>query len=386
MTIHVLRVAALAILVACAAACSRSAARETTPAIRLTTPNTGSAYVEVVGLPDVTLARLADARYSPQEWSSVLRVAVDGASPAVLGRYEVIDRALRFTPAFPLDSGRRYDVRFDVARVDGESADRDIPLTATIGLPASTAAPSTVVAHVYPSGDVLPENQLRMYIEFSAPMSRRSGIEYVALLDETGAEVEGPFLPLDYEFWNADRTRFTVFFDPGRVKHGILPNKQMGRALKAGKTYTLVVKPEWQDANGLPLKETYRRTFRVGPPDERPLDTAQWRLTPPVAGGQAALVVTFPEPIDHGLLFRALGVRRGGEVVDGDVVVGANETQWSFTPHEPWREGGYELLALSILEDRAGNQIGRAFEVDNFETVDKGPDPRTVTLPFRIAR
>jgi hypothetical protein len=385
-TIHVLRVAALAILVACAAACSRSAARETTPAIRLTTPNTGSAYVEVVGLPDTTLARLADARYSPQEWSSVLRVAVDGVSPAVLGRYEVTDRALRFTPAFPLDPGRRYDVRFDFARVDGESADRDTLLTATIGLPASTAAPSTVVAHVYPSGDVLPENQLRMYIEFSAPMSRRSGIEYVALLDETGAEVEGPFLPLDYEFWNADRTRFTVFFDPGRVKHGILPNTQMGRALKAGKTYTLLVKQEWQDANGLPLKETYRRTFRVGPPDERPLDTAQWRLTPPSAGGQAALVVTFPEPIDHGLLFRALGVRRGGEVVDGDVVVGANETQWSFTPHEPWREGAYDLLALSILEDRAGNQIGRAFEVDNFETVDKGPDPRTVTLPFRIAR
>jgi hypothetical protein len=39
---------------------------------------------------------------------------------------------------------------------------------------------------------------------------------------------------------------------------------------------------------------------------------------------------------------------------------------------------------LSILEDRAGNQIGRAFEVDNFETVDKGPDPRTVMLPFRV--
>jgi hypothetical protein len=196
-TIHVLRVAALAILVACAAVCSRSAARETTPAIRLTTPATGPAHVEIVGPPDAMLDRLADARYSPHEWSSVLRVAVDAASPAVLGRHEVIDHALRFTPAFSLDPGRRYDVRFDVARVNGESADRDTPLTATIGLPASTAAPSTVVAHVYPSGDVLPENQLRMYIEFSAPMGRRSGIEHAALLDDTGAEVEGPFLPLD---------------------------------------------------------------------------------------------------------------------------------------------------------------------------------------------
>ena len=128
------------------------------------------------------------------------------------------------------------------------------PIAASVSLPRPTVAPSTIVTHVFPSGDVIPENQLRMYIEFSAPMGRRSGIEYVALLDERGQEVEGPFLPLDYEFWNADRTRFTVFFDPGRVKHDILPNKQMGRALKIGKSYTVLVRSEWQDANGLPLR------------------------------------------------------------------------------------------------------------------------------------
>jgi hypothetical protein len=42
------------------------------------------------------------------------------------------------------------------------------------------------------------------------------------------------------------------------------------------------------------------------------------------------------------------------------------------------------LLALDILEDTAGNQIGRAFEVDNFETVDKSPDPQTVRLSFTV--
>ena len=385
MTIHVLRVAALASVVACVAACSRSAARESAPAIRLST-NAGVAVVEVVGLPGTTLDRLSDARYSPQEWASILRVSVDASSPPVVGRYEVADAALRFTPLFAFDRGRSYQVRFNRSRVDGESSASDPLLTATVALPASNTIPTTAVAQVYPSGDVLPENQLRMYIEFSAPMGRRSGIEYVALLDDQGKEVDGPFLPLDYEFWNADRTRFTVFFDPGRVKHGILPNKHMGRALKVGNTYTLLVRSEWQDTNGLPLKESYRRTFRVGPADTMPLDTTQWRIDPPKAGGQTPLVVTFPEPLDHGLLFRALGVRLGGKVVDGDVAIGANETQWSFTPHEPWTAGAYDLLALSILEDRAGNQIGRAFEVDNFETVDKGPDPRTVTLPFNVTR
>ena len=43
-----------------------------------------------------------------------------------------------------------------------------------------------------------------------------------------------------------------------------------------------------------------------------------------------------------------------------------------------------QLLALDILEDVAGNQIGRAFEVDNFDTVDKSPNPQTITLPFSI--
>jgi hypothetical protein len=204
------------------------------------------------------------------------------------------------------------------------------------------------------------------------------------LLDERGKEVPGPFLPLDYEFWNADRTRFTVFFDPGRVKKGILPNKQMGRALEVGHTYTLLVRSEWQDASGLPLKESFRRTFRAGPADTQPLDTAKWRIDGPPAGGRTPLVVTFPEPVDHGLLFRALGVRSAGQPLDGDVTVEASETRWTFTPRDAWRAGTYDLLALSILEDRAGNQIGRAFEVDNFETVDKGPDPRTMTLPFQV--
>ena len=65
-------------------------------------------------------------------------------------------------------------------------------------------------------------------------------------------------------------------------------------------------------------------------------------------------------------------------------MVDEQETRWTFMPRDAWRAGTYELLALDILEDLAGNQIGRAFEVDNFDTVDKSPDPETVTIPFTI--
>jgi hypothetical protein len=175
-----------------------------------------------------------------------------------------------------------------------------------------------------------------------------------------------------------------VFFDPGRVKKGILPNQQMGRPLESGRTVTLVIDAAWRDAQGLPLKQGHRRQFTVAAADEQPLDTSAWRVDAPAAGGQTPAVVTFPEPLDRGLLMRALGVRANGVAVEGEVAIEEHETRWTFTPRSPWRAGAYQLVAQDILEDLAGNQIGRAFEVDNFDTVDKSPNPETVTIPFSI--
>ena len=81
---------------------------------------------------------------------------------------------------------------------------------------------------------------------------------------------------------------------------------------------------------------------------------------------------------------RALGMTLNEQPVDGDIVVEPGETRWTFAPADPWRAGSYRLLALDILEDPAGNQIGRAFEVSNAAAVDKGPTPKTITLPFNI--
>ena len=360
------------------AACGR--ATSGTPAIRLTDGDQPA--IEVTGLPADTLNALERASYSDEQWQSVFRVAVTADAPAMLGSYAIDDRVVRFTPAFPLDAGRQYHVTFDGSRVAGAAA--AAPLTASVGRTAVHRDPSTTVARVYPSGEAIPANVLRMYIEFSAPMGRRSGVEYITLLNQQGEVVEGAVLPLDYEFWSPDHKRFTVFFDPGRVKRGILPNRQMGRAFTAGETATLVISREWRDENGLPLKEEFRRTFRALPADERPLDPAEWRVAPPRAGSSDPVVVHFSKPLDYSLLLRGLGVRRDGEPVAGDAVIAEGETRWSFTPREPWRAGGYQVLALDILEDVAGNQVGRAFEVDNFDTVDKDPDPQAVTLPFTV--
>jgi len=381
MRFPLLRAVALATTIAGAAACGGPSG-PSAPAVALTSPSGGgSAYINVTGLSGPVLDTLAGQ--SPEQLSRVLRVAVDADAPPMLGTHTVVDGALRFTPSFPFDAGRQYEVRFDAAGLpawDGGPA----AIVATVGLPAVATTPSTLVSQIYPSGDTVPANMLRMYIEFSAPMGRKSGVEYIALLDHDGKEIPGAVLPLDYEFWSPDHTRFTVFFDPGRVKKGILPNQQMGRPLESGRTVTLVIDAAWRDAQGLPLKQGHRRQFTVSAADEQPLDTAAWRVAAPVPGGRTPVVVTFPEPLDRGLLMRALGVRADGVAVEGEVAIEQHETRWTFTPKSPWRAGAYQLVAQDILEDLAGNQIGRAFEVDNFDTVDKSPNPETVTIPFTI--
>ena len=374
----------MASLLAAAAACSRAPATDA-PVIQLVTPSEGGPYVEVAGLSDSTLDSIDAAALSPQQWPKLLRVAVGDDDPSVLGAYARRQNTLRFTPAFPFDPGRPYQVRVDLSQLPNHGSGPGSIATAQVMRPATAGQPTTVVQQVYPSSVEVPENLLRMYVEFSAPMARYGGVASIHLLDDTGQEVKGAFLPLDYEFWSSDGRRFTVFFDPGRVKDGILPNQQMGRALEAGRQYTLVVTQDWRDEHGLPLAREYRHTLRVGRAFSDALTPASWRLKVPPAGTRTPLIVTFPRALDRGLLMRALGVRVGDKPVAGDVEVSPGETQWQFTPEQPWTTGAYDLLALSILEDPAGNRIGRAFEIENFGPLDSSPTAQTVRVAFRVS-
>ena len=380
----------LLLIVGALAGLTLPACRRSTPAspqIRLSHAgaNPSAATIEITGLSSEELSALRARTPSPVEWQAIVRVTVVAtrpltATPAVVapvaGTYAATDRGIVFTPMFGLDPGQPYAVTVN---------HRGGQLTEVVSLPKPNIAPTTVVDRLYPSADIVPENQLRLYVHFSASMGRRGGLDYIRLLDADGHEVKGAFLPLDAEFWNGDRTRFTVFFDPGRVKRGVKPNEDLGRSLTAGRRYTLVVSRDWPDAQGLPLKEEFRRTFTAGPEDTRPLDPKTWRVQAPSGGTRDPLTVAFPEPLDHGLLVRALGVSTaGGAAVNGDTGVDSQETRWTFTPREPWPAGEYRIVVMTILEDLAGNRIGRAFEVDRFDRIDQQAAADTITLPFRI--
>ncbi|MBY0493804.1 MAG: hypothetical protein K2Y23_06280 [Cyanobacteria bacterium] len=332
--------------------------------------------IDVVDVPASQLSALQGTE-SREAWNAVLKISVGPDQPATIGTYQIGDGRIVFEPMFPLDHGRQYHVTY--------SPPGAAPITSIVSLPARNMTPATMVTQVYPTSEVVPENQLRLYIHFSAPMGSKGGLSYVHLFADDGAEVVDPFLPLDAEFFNDDRTRYTVFFDPGRQKRGIAPIADMGRSLTAGKSYTLVVDSEWRDGNGLPLTQQFKRTFKVGPPDEKPLDPKTWKVLAPAAGTTGPLAVAFPEPLDHGLLLRALGVvSPEGKPLPGEVVIGEQELTWSFTPKSPWAAGAYNIVAFAMLEDLAGNRIGRAFEVDQFDRTDKSGEPEKTFIAFVV--
>ena len=107
-------------------------------------------------------------------WESLLKVSVQAANPeatppAVAGRYSVTGRGVRFTPAFPFQPGRRYDVHVDLGRFR-----RDGPhtLKTTVALPGGQTGPRLRAMGISPASGTVPENLLRFYVWFSAPMSR----------------------------------------------------------------------------------------------------------------------------------------------------------------------------------------------------------------------
>jgi hypothetical protein len=346
--------------------------------------------IEVAGLPPEALQALARLEQTPQQWHKLFAVYVEGSGhrtqqAAMLGSYRVTKDALRFEPRFPLVPGVSYRAVFQPANLPGRADSTEKAIVKVLLLPKPKPAAVTVVAHVYPSKDELPENQLKFYLHFSAPMSRGESYEHIHLLRADGKADERAFLELPQELWDRDGKRFTLLIDPGRIKRGLKPREDLGPVLEAGKRYTLVIDRAWQDAEGNPLKESYRKTFRVLPPDETQPDPKTWKLAAPTAGAREALVMTSPKPLDHALMQRMLWINdERGEKVAGTIEVAQQETCWRFTPVTPWRAGRYDLVADTRLEDLAGNNIARPFEVDELRPIERETKSETVRLPFEV--
>ena len=341
--------------------------------------------VRVVGLDQANLKALAAVKWDAARWEALLAVSLDrqrsgDEQPAMLGRHSVKDGVLLFEPRFPFAPGSRYRAVFDPSRLPVPPAVKSPLLTLRFS-DARPSRPPTVVSQVYPTAERLPENQLKFYLHFSAPMKHGDVYKHIKLLGPDNKEVRWPFLELDQELWNPDGTRFTLFFDPGRIKRGLKPREEVGPALEEGKKYTLVIDRSWRDANDAPLKAAFRKTFTVGPPDDTCPNPKKWRLQ----ASADALMVRLDKPLDHALLQHMLRVTDAkGRALAGTVTVSERETHWRFAPKVAWKAGDYFLEADTRLEDLAGNSIGKPFEVDVLRRIDRAIKEKTVRIPFKV--
>jgi hypothetical protein len=346
-------------------------------------------FVELCGVTKGTLQKLQVAAWHYDEWQKLLSVKAGADTslelPPAAGTYSVVDDCIRFQPKFPFEHGVMYRAVFHPSMLPGYGGQALTDVVSTHTVPIERRKSTTVITQVFPSANQLPENLLKFYIHFSAPMSRGSIYEHIHLRGAGGKLVELPFLEIDEELWNREMTRLTLFIDPGRIKRGVRPLEEIGAVFQAGRKYTLLIDQEWKDAEGNPLKKRHVKTFRVGPPLREPLEVATWKISRPSANSLRPLLIRFPAPLDHALALRMIQVTDSDDRhVGGRTSLAEEELQWSFVPETPWKPGSYRIVIDTALEDLAGNNIGKPFEVDLFEGIDTTLRKNSVSLGVQI--
>jgi hypothetical protein len=298
-------------------------------------------------------------------------------TPAIAGAYALDDEGLHFRPLFPFVSGVRYTARLDVGR--------GAPLVQGFEVDPPTGEGPRVTA-VFPSGDALPENALRVYVHFSRPMEIRDAHRHVRLEQADGAVVPLAFVEVQHGLWDSRRTRLTLLFHPGRIKRGVAAGETLGPPLRTGKIYRLVVDGAMRDAAGLALGRDFEWRIRATAADRESPRVEALRVRPPEAGN-APLVVELPEPLDEALLHRLIWVEdASGRAVAGAAAVSDQESRWSFHPERGWPPGRYVLRVHPALEDRAGNRFDRVFDRESAGSApaDAAPDATPLRLEFTV--
>jgi hypothetical protein len=285
---------------------------------------------------------------------SLLTVHLSGAPdhPAIFGQYIVGTNDVVFEPLISFTPGLTYVVRWGDTILD------------TVEIPLRQGSTVAEVISIHPLQDSVPENLLKVYIQFSQPMQEGQSAKFVHVLSGQDT-VAGAFLDLQPELWNHDRTLLTLWLDPGRIKRDLQPNRSLGNPLRAGRQYKVVVSSKWKSARGISLAQIFLKDFVVVSRDTISPDPKQWMVKVPSPGTKSALTVDFKEALDFVLSTEAIKVQneRTG-IVKGQKSADREGHIFVFIPEQPWSKGVYTVQVQSRMEDLAGNNLNRPFDLD----------------------
>ena len=185
----------LVLQLGCTKATQDNAAESTKPAglIRLAKRAAGpNQAVFEVDLPQAVADGLTNSdTLERADWEQMFHIHAETAEgldwrklPPVQGSYRVTNNHLIFEPLFALQAGVNYHAVFNPSKAgrlpEGTSFD---VIEATLRLERPRAKPETIVSQVYPTADSLPENLLKFYLHFSAPMSQGNVYSHIHLLN-----------------------------------------------------------------------------------------------------------------------------------------------------------------------------------------------------------
>ena len=206
-----------------------------------------------------------------------------------------------------------------------------------------------------------------MYFEFDSPMQQlQPSLDFIKVFNLTKGGQVDIFLSLENELWNREKTRLTLWLDPGRIKKDLIPNQEKGIPIEKGNQYELIVERHFSGgAYGADLGKHYVKRFYVSDRDKESPNVSQWKLTKPKSNSKEGLGIEFDEFLDVILVNESISiVGENEEVFSGGFVTSKKGNNTLFIPENTWKKGVYKLVVDSKLEDLAGNNLNRLFDVD----------------------
>lgn len=282
----------------------------------------------------------------------------------MLGDWSLVDNRLVFKPLISFSRGYTYELFRK-----GKSI-----LLFTVPPYDNVTVPEVI--NIYPSADTLPENLLKVYLQFSEPMAAGKSLQHITFVRNNSDTLASTFLDLQPELWNPDGSCLTLWLDPGRIKQGLIPNEQLGALLKKDDTYTLTISSGWLSKYGKKSSKDFIKTFYAGPRDNKKPDINQWKISHPRKGTKDTIRIDFFEALDFMLIKSAITFEDSlGHAVPGVMSIDRNERALFFAPGTNWVSGIYFIQADAQLEDLAGNNLARPFDRDLLKDV--APDQRS---------
>ena len=295
-----------------------------------------------------------------RDWDAQYKVIIEGDNDQqpVLGTFEKSkDGYMRFIPTFPYTPGQTYEIienGKDYLKFTPKEVER--PIDPNAGFK---------VLNFYPEVDTVPENLLKMYITFSKSIDATQNIfDHLVVYDSDTKEVQNIFLQLENELWNRDRTEVTLWLDPGRIKKDLIPNQERGNPLIKRRTYEIALVSNLKDVEGNRVFP-HKKEFTVWERDEEKPRLENWTIEPPAKGTQESLGMRFHESLDAKLFLETVTVyNTDQQIIKGSFLMGKNAKSALFIPQQKWVTGKYTMKVESRLEDLAGNNLNRLFDVD----------------------